>query len=239
MVYSWVAVAAALASFVCTNTAQQSLPTPVGFTASPKTYGPDGPWQAVNVSIGYPPQHVDLYPGGTGETVIFSTGMCLDSNTPICGAGGLYDRFFSHSGNTTWDYGSYSGTKIDWTQGAIQNYGVDTIISDDLQWILPNTSDGYCMKNLSIRLINGCSMIYPDSSRYPPQVGKLALNIRANKTYHPIISDNSSFSTNLLPGYFDSVNSIPASSYGLQTEYVSVFVVRWLRSDPHSRLFFG
>lgn len=192
----------------------------------------------MNVSIGYPPQHVDLYPGGTGETVIFSTGMCYDSTTPTCGAGGLYDIFFSNSGNTTWDYGSYDGTKIDWTQGAIQNTGVDTIISDDLHWIVPNTSDGYFLKNLSIRLINECSMIYPDSSQYPPQVGKLALNIKANKTYHPIIHDNSSFSTNLLPGYFDSVNWISASSYGLHigSAALNMSLSLWLGGYDQTRI---
>ncbi|KAL2014345.1 hypothetical protein VTN00DRAFT_1870 [Thermoascus crustaceus] len=47
---------------------------------STKDYGPDGPWQAVEVSVGSPPQTIALYPGGTWSSVVLTTATCQNKS---------------------------------------------------------------------------------------------------------------------------------------------------------------
>lgn len=76
----------------------QNAPSPYLLKTSDKLYGPDGPWQAVQVQIGSNLTAVDLYPGGDWGSRIFSSEMCSGS-TAECGAGGLFDQ----SSSTTLD----------------------------------------------------------------------------------------------------------------------------------------
>jgi len=58
--------------------------TPFELTWSDQTYGPDGPWQAVSVSIGTgAAQTVPLYPGGRWSTYIMLTDICDDKNLTV------------------------------------------------------------------------------------------------------------------------------------------------------------
>ena len=41
-------------------------------------YGPDGPWNAVSVFVGDPPQSVDLMPGGTYASWLMGAGICAN-----------------------------------------------------------------------------------------------------------------------------------------------------------------
>jgi len=68
-------------------------PAPVSIPWSPKSYGPDGPWQAVRFQFGEPATQIDAYPGGVFFSVLFSPEICdqPESGT-ICSAreAGLY-----------------------------------------------------------------------------------------------------------------------------------------------------
>ena len=45
---------------------------PFFVTTSSNRYGPDGPWYAISIQLGTPPQHIDVYPSGIYESVILS-----------------------------------------------------------------------------------------------------------------------------------------------------------------------
>ncbi len=61
---------------------------------SETSYEPDGPWQAVTVSIGNPSQPIDLFPGGFWASNILESSVCNNTlNQPVCyaQAAGLYN----------------------------------------------------------------------------------------------------------------------------------------------------
>lgn len=68
---------------------------------STKTYGPDGPWQAVKIKVGGndtklkidAQNHADLdvYPGGTHGSLSFNKQACQDYPDSTCGAGGTWE----------------------------------------------------------------------------------------------------------------------------------------------------
>lgn len=85
-------------------------PLPRGLTWSSKTYGPDGPWQAVAVSIGTPAQQIDLYPGGTWSSLILGSSNCDNSTiSPVCYGkeSGLFNADESYSVNRDIQYVPY------------------------------------------------------------------------------------------------------------------------------------
>ncbi|KAB5542366.1 aspartic-type endopeptidase-like protein [Coniochaeta sp. 2T2.1] len=51
-------------------------PEPRPLTWSKRSYGPDGPWQAVQVQFSSPGQPIDAYPGGVWESLLFSPDIC-------------------------------------------------------------------------------------------------------------------------------------------------------------------
>lgn len=124
----------------------------VQINPSSQSYGPDGPWQTVNVSIGDPPQSVQLLPGGIYQSVILSNGICSNSSlSRSCGSGGLYDRSKSETvDDRSISYGSSDSenepTSLD--NGQTQGFGAWKTIMDQLHvprvghspWVVPNPS---------------------------------------------------------------------------------------------------
>ncbi|KAF4990207.1 hypothetical protein FGRMN_8628 [Fusarium graminum] len=58
---------------------------------SDDVYGPDGPWRAVNVQMGYNDKSIALYPGGTWETWLISDDYC-ERGTCYASKAGTYDK---------------------------------------------------------------------------------------------------------------------------------------------------
>lgn len=70
---------------------------------SSKSYGPDGPWQAVTVSIGMPPQIFDLLPGGVWASPVLAPSMCANGvSYSVAKEAGFYNPSTS---NTTFEIG--------------------------------------------------------------------------------------------------------------------------------------
>ncbi|KAI4684320.1 uncharacterized protein J4E84_006308 [Alternaria hordeiaustralica] len=86
-----------LVFFTVRSTAQRHLDVPW----SDKKYGPDGPWQAVRVTFGGNDTNlkiggqnhadVDVYPGGTFESFVFSRSACDPFPDSACGEGGTWE----------------------------------------------------------------------------------------------------------------------------------------------------
>ena len=185
-------------------------PDPLQVPASKRLYGPDGPWQAVSIQLGTPPQNLDLFPGGVFESSVFTNQLCQDITSMPCGSGGLFDPSLSSSiDNTSISY-EVTSTKLPsgWTNGAMLfSYSENFIIRDKLQIA------GQILANFSVEFYSTISMVYPDGS-YPPQVGALSLGPTINQTFTEP-SGLAAVNASLIPGYLAVNNVIPSNSFGL------------------------
>lgn len=202
--------------FWLTSTAAQTL-LPIRLIPSSKHHGPDGPWQAINVSLGDPPQQLDLYPGGTFETIIFSTDVCNGTAFGPCGTGGLFNPASSFTiDDTSIEYSDRNhGSAVDWTLGTMQYSGEARYVTDTLRLGRMGTQGEAVIPALSIRIMSKISMSYPDGSRYPLQVGQLALGSSNINQSFDAGSGIPSVNASLVPNYLWETKVIPSSSYGL------------------------
>lgn len=188
----------------------QDFPLPIQVAASLTHYGPDGPWQAVSVSFGKPLQQVDLYPGGTFETILLARSVC-EAIEGICGTGGLFDPSASSTIQNPIEFsGKTFGDTVDWTLGAMVTQGSARYIMDDSTlgtWEIT-------VPNLSIRMIESGNTTYPDGSTYSLQVGQLALGASTeNQSFTSV--NGPSINASLVPNYLQRHGFIPTSSYGM------------------------
>ena len=205
-------------AYSTTHALAQDTPQPFKVKTSDRHYGPDGPWQAVQVDVGSNSQAVDLYPGGVYETRIFTNEVCAGVSGP-CGSGGLFDP----NASTTLDNSSITWGKVvnspslDYTSGAMRYEGSAAHVTDDIKLLAEQgtVTGSKTVQNLSIILITKATTTYPDGTKYPLQVGQLSLGApSANQTFSTG-SNSPGFNTSLVPGYLWSHNVIPSSSYGL------------------------
>lgn len=188
--------------YLLSHVYSQDVPLPVRVSPSTKTYGPDGPWQAVTVKLGDPEQTIDLYPGGIFESTVFTTEVCDNIKARPCGSGGLYNDTASA---TLDDTSIRIEFDADWTSGAMYQPGkaqpvMEQIAFDDRNQVVAD---------LSMNLVSNLETIYPDGSKYPVQVGQLALGAPAdNQTFDSV-------NASLIPNYLQDKKFIPSSSYGL------------------------
>jgi hypothetical protein len=196
----------------------QSAPLPYMLKTSDKLYGPDGPWQAVQVQVGSNFAALDLYPGGAYGSQILSNELCSGVSA-ACGAGGLFDPSSSTTfDNTSITFGKVSNSaNVDWTNGAMQYEGSSTMVTDDLTLLAGESavSGSQTVRNLSIVLVSKATMTYPDGSKYPLQVGQLSLGAPSVNQSFSQPNGAAAVNASLLPGYLWAQKAIPSSSYGL------------------------
>ncbi|KAL8992900.1 MAG: hypothetical protein Q9169_006754 [Polycauliona sp. 2 TL-2023] len=210
----------------------------VQIVPSSRSYGPDGPWQTVNVTLGSPPQFVQLLPGGIWASTVLSDELCRDNTGgQLCGSGGLYDPLESETVDEQTlriqlpDPGSLDGgqspANVSWRQ-----------IMETLQ--LPR--DKYAplvVKNFSIKLVESFSMDSPDGSPgWPPQVGNLALG--APDLVHVFANSDGTPKANasLLPAAIYQAGDISSNSFGLHIGSVAMGIPLslWLGGYDSSRV---
>ncbi|KAI4247276.1 MAG: hypothetical protein L6R40_001619 [Gallowayella cf. fulva] len=217
-------------------TLSQALSLPREILTSAKQYGPDGPWQAVRVSLGNPPQLLDLYPGGTYGTIILTDTVCNGILLASCGTGGLFEPARSKSLITTKI--STSGPELDWTLGAMNNSGEAQYVMDQLTLAPTSALDSATVPNLSVLMVTNVTTTYPDGTTYPLQLGQLALG--PSNTGQ--IRDQNEWmlpsSANLIPGYLWKNGTIGSASYGLHigSATLNIPLSLWLGGYDQSRV---
>lgn len=179
---------------------------------SDKHYGPDGPWQAVTVWLGTQRTQIDLYPGGSYGSPILSNTICDGAKAYPCGSGGLYNPSGSGLFDNTSILLKESGDHLGWVLGAL-NYRVHRSYCMD-QLRISSTAE-VDVQNLSILLVNNVSMIYPDGSKYPIQLGTLSLGGLATNQSFSYSSGKAPLNASLLPGSLWEQHLIPSSSFGM------------------------
>ena len=195
---------------------------PIPVTWNTGTYfGPDGPWQAVQVTVGTDDgaTQVSLYPGGSFDSDIITSMFCNDTTTSCAAAkGGLYDPTKS----PTADYQSIGA------QGSISSWGGDHAMNLTGQGVftldtmkIGSDSTAFPMPKTVFSSIVSTNTQLPNGSYYPTRLGNLALG-----SPNPVQTfngpNNTNVTGNLLTGYLRTSNAIPSSSFGLHIGSVSM-----------------
>lgn len=152
---------------------------------SGKSYGPDGPWAAVTLEIGTPPQAVDLLPGGSWMTNVLEKGIC--NNTAECSAedAGLYDYLASDTWVRKAGTGQIEGISMKNIVGADHSVerGSARWTFDTVRFQAEDGGAGYTvpimLENFDMLVISKAEQSLPDGSKYPLTIGKLALGAPA------------------------------------------------------------
>jgi hypothetical protein len=137
---------------------------------STKTYGPDGPWHAINLTIGAQQNVVALYPGGIFSSHILSPKVCQNASLGICYAqsAGLYDNTLSASAS----FGTIAFTTgADFTSGALDIGGSPADIGTDT-WNLGASMETLYEMDMAVH--DSIWGILPDGTTYPLTVDRLA-----------------------------------------------------------------
>ncbi|KFY34304.1 hypothetical protein V494_06876 [Pseudogymnoascus sp. VKM F-4513 (FW-928)] len=179
-------------------------------------FGPDGPWQAVEVNVGSPPQKIALYPGGVYQSHLLTLDVCKNTTiSPLCyaTAAGVYDPGTS---TTALDKLIQFPAFVDFTEDALAIEGETGISGLDQIDI----GQGVIIPNVTLDLHNDIATIYPDGTPYPVEVGTFALGFTATINQSFTGNDGITINSTLIPGYLNTdsipVNQrTPSNSFGL------------------------
>ena len=183
---------------------------PIAATWSTETFGPDGPWQAVEVGVGSE-QTISMYPGAEWMTRVLPSDYCDYNRSLPCNAmrAGLYNKEQSELG------GSGSSALIQWEPEANYMYGLSVSGEGLTMWVDDMDLGGETVSNVSMALIGENFAVYPDASQVPLSVGCLGvgapdnINQTFSNSYGPAVN------ASLIPGYLWSQGTITSNSFGM------------------------
>lgn len=197
--------------------AQSTSPTtPYGMPwNSTTTFGSDGPWHAVTLTIGTGNggggNQVNLYPGGFFQSIVLSDAMCATSNngpgTCLAAQAGLYDPLDSPTArqNFTAQAGSLgqwgSDTALNLTGQASDVYDTVTVFNDG--------QGRKNMNNITLSAVAASNYTLPDASHYPMEVGSLSLGAPQTKQNYNLAQGWT------VPGWLRDDNDTASNSFGL------------------------
>lgn len=198
-----------LLRFIPTANGAQYIPVPW----STQYYGPDGPWQAVKITVGGTSpdillinedhKQLDLLPGGEWNSKILTSKACAQYKDGTCGKGGTWDPKASASVSTTDSW-------IDEASG----------VSSSGQGILlqATTVSSFSYWNTSLVIIKDITITNPDGTERGPQLGSLALG--APEMSQKFATDATRATAPMLgysfPGGAFNKSQTRSFSYGLQ-----------------------
>lgn len=165
-----------LSGIVICSPAVAQVRRPFSMAWSDQSYGPDGPWQAVDVTIGSQDQHIALYPGGSWQSTILLQDVCTNTSiSSICYAttAGTFDE----TSSVTWDNSSID-LAPDGTGWSPYSLGMATEVP--INALARRATDTMGTLHFSVPLadlvgIEQAYQTYPGGQNYPLQVGILSL----------------------------------------------------------------
>jgi hypothetical protein len=189
--------------------AAQYIPVPW----SDKTYGPDGPWQAVKVTVGGTSeqilmiseehQELDLMPGGDWNSKILTSAACEPYTDGTCGIGGTWDPEATTVVQQTGDW-TDEASRISAPEQRVLTLG--TTVSSFTQW------------NSSLVMIENVTVTAPDGRVRGPELGTLSLG--GDEAAQKFATDQQFNAQPILgfsfPGAAYNKSQIKSFSYGLQ-----------------------
>ena len=189
-----------------------SRPIPVTWNTQ-RTFGPDGPWQAVQVSVGTGggSTQLSLYPGGSFNSDILTPKFCDDSSNCAADAAGLYDP--SKSPTADFDSIGVPGSITSWAADHPMNLTGEAVFTLDTMTV-SSVSTAYPIPQSVFNSIISTSAKLPNGSSYAPFLGNLALG-SPNPVQTFLGNNGSNVTGQLLTGYLSAQQQIPSSSFGL------------------------
>ncbi|KAH8659918.1 aspartic peptidase domain-containing protein [Xylariales sp. PMI_506] len=194
--------------------------TPVAAKWSARTFGPDGPWPAVEVVFGddlASQQTVALYPGHEFQTFLVASTSC-DYEYCDVPAGGAYDPLESGSSDEI----QYEPPDVDFMKGVLVKGGYATSWTDTIQLEAGDTST---IPTVSLALLNDALAEYPGGELYQLSMGCLGIGGAGavNQTftegyYEPAIN------ASLIPGYLWSHGQLDSNSFGMHIGSANPYV---------------
>lgn len=186
----------------------RSAPEPRAATWSSKTFGPDGPWNAVEVSLGGQGK-IALFPGRMWHTFVTTSNYCaLNASVPHCEAG-TYAPRTSQIGKLV----QYKPPPQQLMYGIQVAGGPSDLVIDTVD-ILYTTDGEDAVAGATIALLDSQMLAYPDGTRYPIFSGCLSLGApEVNQTF--VRPGSPPFNGTITPWALASRGITPSSSFGL------------------------
>jgi hypothetical protein len=184
---------------------------PFVIPTSDKTYGPDGPWQAISVQVGQSP--VDLYPGSTWETTVFGDTFCDDSSNGACLAeDSLYNESDSISINKAFDRYHTSD------QSTVVLHDETLVYKSMLEMIWMVEPIGSAVEsrytNVTMRQAKSGTRKFPGGLEITPSLGYYSLGAPdTSQTFS--VTDGDPFVGKLVISQMASGGIIPSKSWGM------------------------
>lgn len=176
---------------------------PRQMTWTEDTFGPDGPWRAVNVEMGYSEQPISLYPGSDWETWLIED--------EYCNTGGCYA---SKAGTYNKDSGSTGGIMLD---GGLEDFmlGLDLEGEAAVRYMDDMSLSGSTVENVSLILLDSQRVKYPGGLTSPFFAG--CLSIGGNRDTHQRFTrgDAPSINASIPPGAMWENEKTPSNSFGM------------------------
>ena len=194
------------------------LGTPLSWSFnSARSLGPDGPWSAIDLAIGWPVELVPVYPGQTEATLVISNTVCVRQRA-VCSnpSVGFYDQLNNPS-MTTADMDIRADAVPGWNDNLTNPLRVAGPVRQTLERIFVNRDPGSYLNNISILTSDGMTTNYAGGINISLDVGIMSLAARRTnfqqsaessaKTYTPLEFLASSSAT--------YGNPVPSLSWGL------------------------
>ncbi|KAJ5664057.1 hypothetical protein N7507_004788 [Penicillium longicatenatum] len=204
-------------ALICGLSTLANAVAPYSASWSSTSYGPDGPWNAVLVQLGFGnnKQSVALYPGDRWASTILLNTVCstpnLTGSSCLAESAGTYNvgasrtAFIpSSNSNDTSDMTWVSGTE----NVFVNKFSGDAYVKEGQLGEIFNIA-GASISNVSVSGIYEAYQTYPNGKKYPVEVGTLALGAPAlNQTV-----DNGTY--RLIESYLWENGQIPSYSWGM------------------------
>ncbi|OBT77689.1 hypothetical protein VF21_03724 [Pseudogymnoascus sp. 05NY08] len=187
---------------------------------SSNTYGPNGPWHAVNIRIGTPSQSIDLLPGGSWMSNVLASSVCATGSSCIAQSAGVYNGSSSSTNVEIGQTGSIVNSSFSHTVGAQPTiFGSAHWMFDTVAVTVREGASGNSfiapIQNFDMLVVSNGHETLPDGSTYPLTIGKLALGApNFNQTWDhfpPNPRWNGTFITSSMFGE----GRTPSNSYGM------------------------
>ncbi|RDW73415.1 hypothetical protein BP6252_07322 [Coleophoma cylindrospora] len=183
---------------------------------SSKVYGPDGPWQAVSISIGTPGQNIDLYPGGFFNSVIYASSLCAT----VCDAqvAGLYDPSASSTQFSFPEVPTLTNSFSSGTGGVNASF-----IFDNLNVLSTGSDPPAVVSSFDMQVLTAGFNVLPNGVKYPLEIGNLAFGARdVNQTWQR--AGQPDINGTMLPSGLFAAGLVPSNSYGLHIGSVALSI---------------
>ncbi|KAK6087904.1 aspartic-type endopeptidase [Seiridium cupressi] len=187
---------------------------------SNRTLGPDGPWNALEVTMGEN-QAVTIYGGKMWESFFLSSSYCSSTTTgnDRCYAAEKSAIYYEKQGT-----GSTMGISFDppefWTDHMEVKGSGSSRWADDLYLSTDTSQWGLgAIPNISMALLDDEQLVYPNGNSYPLFAGCLSFGSALNAINQTFMVTAGTLAgaknSSLLSGYLSSQDKIDSNSFGM------------------------